>query len=449
MKSIRTTWRLLFTSIGLLLFAVQLGYAASEATISDAEIIASDLSWKARAPMAFARYELGAAALDGKIYAVGGFSGSTLSIVEEYDPVANVWTRKADMPTRRRLLVVAAVGGKLYAIGGMDFTNPNNVTYRFENEEYDPVSDSWTSRAPIPMDPPVNSVLGNAFIGGAAAGGKIYVVVFNVATSGGTATYEYDPVSDVWDTNRAPVPFGQTPYAVASLNGKIYAMGTQLFGAASLAEYDPAADIWTVKPSASQRFDFALASSADKLYAIGGQAFPPPALLKTVEVFDPAQSSWQPEASLSMARHSPAVAYLGDSLYVLGGADLSYAPTSFVEATSTSGGIPNLCNLDLRLSESTLTLDFELATPEPVVWSLWFSYLSETALLWRVDIPVVDTPVAYSLPIPDFPPLGGVGFLNTYSTSSQGIVCSDWSVIDTGPLLGNAEDAFRRFLGTR
>jgi hypothetical protein len=44
------------------------------------------------------RIDFGAAGVDDKIYAIGGFLGTTLDIVEEYDPSNDSWTRKADIP---------------------------------------------------------------------------------------------------------------------------------------------------------------------------------------------------------------------------------------------------------------------------------------------------------------------------------------------------------------
>jgi len=57
-----------------------------------------------------------------------------LSPVEEYDPATDTWTRKADMPTARSGLTTCAVNGKMYAIGGWvgsNFTGISTV------EEYD------------------------------------------------------------------------------------------------------------------------------------------------------------------------------------------------------------------------------------------------------------------------------------------------------------------------
>src|SRR5205814_1596928 len=55
----------------------------------------------------------------------------------------DVWAVKAPMPTARRALAAAEVGGKIYAIGGEGSRGRLQVV-----EEYDPVSNTWTTKAP-------------------------------------------------------------------------------------------------------------------------------------------------------------------------------------------------------------------------------------------------------------------------------------------------------------
>jgi len=74
-----------------------------------------------------------AAAVNGKIYAIGGLGGSYLSTNEEYDPSTDSWTTKASMPTARFYLAAAAVNGKIYAIGGNGSSGDLST-----NEEYTP-----------------------------------------------------------------------------------------------------------------------------------------------------------------------------------------------------------------------------------------------------------------------------------------------------------------------
>jgi hypothetical protein len=79
-------------------------------SISD---VAED-TWVSKAPMQVARYDLGVAVVNGKIYAIGGstrsggggtrngplpVTGGTVGTNEEYDPTTDSWTFKASMPT--------------------------------------------------------------------------------------------------------------------------------------------------------------------------------------------------------------------------------------------------------------------------------------------------------------------------------------------------------------
>lgn len=228
--------------------------------------------WAVKAPMPTPRTDLGVATVNDKLYAIGGYSGSVLHTVEEYDPATNTWTAKADMPTARRLLVVAAVNNLIYAIGGMNYTNPDNVTYTYATEEYNPVADTWTVKTPMPTGNIPNDILGNRFMGGAAANGKIYVVVFNVFDyPHSTSTFEYDPTTDTW-SSKAPVPFDYTRFTVASLNGTIYALAdANSFGEAFLGEYDPSRDVWIIKPPLlTNRSWTGMVAAGSKLYAVGG-----------------------------------------------------------------------------------------------------------------------------------------------------------------------------------
>jgi len=57
--------------------------------------------------------------LDGKLYAVGGFNGDDfLNSVERHDPAANAWEAVAPLTLARFGAGVAALEGKLYAVGG-------------------------------------------------------------------------------------------------------------------------------------------------------------------------------------------------------------------------------------------------------------------------------------------------------------------------------------------
>jgi N-acetylneuraminic acid mutarotase len=92
-------------------------------------------------------------AVGGKVYAIGGGIPGPGWITPEnwtevYDPKTNTWDRRAPMPTARDGLDAAVVGGKIYVIGGVSFGNPHSAFA--ENEVYDPGNDTWTNLTPAP-----------------------------------------------------------------------------------------------------------------------------------------------------------------------------------------------------------------------------------------------------------------------------------------------------------
>ena len=110
-------------------------------------------AWEAVAPMDSARQEHAVAVLDGKLYAVGGYSGgdgSYLSSVERYDPTTNAWEAVAPLAASRAAVSLAVLDGKLYAVGGEideydeNFGVPVNTVERF-----DPFTNVWEEVAPM------------------------------------------------------------------------------------------------------------------------------------------------------------------------------------------------------------------------------------------------------------------------------------------------------------
>src|SRR3989442_597350 len=106
--------------------------------------------WTTKASMPTARNALAVGVIDGVLYAVGGIgTGGAVATVEAYDPASNTWTTKAPLPTARHRLAVGVVNGILYAVGGSgNLGNPPAVLATVE--EYDPATNSWTTRASMP-----------------------------------------------------------------------------------------------------------------------------------------------------------------------------------------------------------------------------------------------------------------------------------------------------------
>jgi N-acetylneuraminic acid mutarotase len=67
---------------------------------------------------------LSTSVLNGKVYAIGGFSKGVsgypgLTTVDVYDPTTDTWTTAPDMPTGRWGAYTGVVDGKIYVFGGL------------------------------------------------------------------------------------------------------------------------------------------------------------------------------------------------------------------------------------------------------------------------------------------------------------------------------------------
>jgi N-acetylneuraminic acid mutarotase len=248
-------------------------------------------TWTTKTPMPTSRMVLAAGVVNGKIYAIGGvvqaFSPA-ISTVEEYDPATDTWTKKADMPTPRLGLGVSVVDGKIYAIGGMtsgpDFWSGmrNNV------EVYDPITNTWTTKAPMPT--------ARLWFSTSVVDGKIYAIGGALVSTEAISTVEvYDPVTDTW-TTKSPMPTARAGHVTAVVDGIIYVIGggthTAVPGGFSTVEaYDHSTDTWTTMADIPEKRAFACSETIDgKIYVIGGIiTFADPHLHgeKTVYVYNP------------------------------------------------------------------------------------------------------------------------------------------------------------------
>ena len=111
-------------------------------------------TWEGKANMPTVRSNVSVSVVDSKIYAIGGSKlkkyqvhrgfgtqSEELPTVEMYDPTTDTWTQKADMPTPKKTKT-CVVDGKIYAIGGWSTTNEQ--TQLETVDVYDPATDTWT-----------------------------------------------------------------------------------------------------------------------------------------------------------------------------------------------------------------------------------------------------------------------------------------------------------------
>lgn len=300
----------------------------------------SGVTWASRASLPVPRVDHSAVVLNGKIYVLGGFSGSTLARLEEYDPGTDTWTRKADMRTARRNFAAGVINGKIYVSSGMSYTDPNGVTYLTQTEVYDPAANTWDSLAPCPDIPAPNSVLGNVAITGGAGGGRLYVMVFSTNIQGFTATYEYNPGTNTWST-KSPPPFSYGAYAMGALGDHLFLSSST--SGAQVAEFSPVDNLWIIRAPLSRGWA-GLGEVAGGLYAAGGSTFNPydgsGNVVRTVMQYDAISDRWIARTGLMTARRSPAVVGLAGKLYVIGGSSSANAVVATPVATVEEGTVP-------------------------------------------------------------------------------------------------------------
>lgn len=222
-------------------------------------------SWDTRAPLIEANSEMGVAELNGKIYVIGGYPASRVSVktVQVYDVASDSWTLTAPLPVALNHLMPAVANGKLYVIGGQ--TDANTAYVR--------------------------------------------------------SVYEFDPEGQYW-TQKSNMPTARSGGAAVTIDGKIYVAGGRPPRGADFAVYDPAADTWETLPDLPTQRNHLIALAAQgKLYVIGGRFEGGFTSRQTdaVEVYDPGSGIWEQRAPMIRARGGINGVVANGCLHIFGG----------------------------------------------------------------------------------------------------------------------------------
>jgi N-acetylneuraminic acid mutarotase len=141
-------------------------------------------TWRERTPMALPRNHATAAAVNGKIYVIGGRVGgafitsgsSNVDVVEEYDPANDVWgPPRAKMPSARSAIASGVFGGRIYVTGGEGQDAQRMWTFR-ALEAYDPATNSWSTQPSLPVS--------RHGLAGAVIGNHLHIVSGDVQSAG-------------------------------------------------------------------------------------------------------------------------------------------------------------------------------------------------------------------------------------------------------------------------
>lgn len=290
--------------------------AAPPAAIGEAppSLTAPEPTWLARARMQFARQEVGVAALDGKVYVIGGFrqGGNPADTLEVYDIAADRWQFAPPLPLPLHHVAATAAAGKIYVLGG--FTGAGEAVDL--TVQYDPQADRWTLKAPLPTR---RGALAAAVIAGdiyAVGGFRDGVSVSDLA--------RYSPDLDRWEVLPA-MPTPRDHLGVGVVKGRLYAVAGRnaaSFTLSTLEEFTPTTRTWIARlPLPTPRSGVATGVVNDELLVFGGEGNvrDPRGVFQEVEAFDPSADRWRTLPPMPTPRHGIGAAVQANDIFIPGG----------------------------------------------------------------------------------------------------------------------------------
>lgn len=202
------------------------GYASSQ--LNQIQILDLSTNIWTQATLPSGGWETSAAVVGNQIIIVGGESNSLQTF--SFDPANNTTATLANNINGSLASQLAVVNGKLYLIGATSTYSPSGTSL----DVYTPGTDTWST---IPADDPT----ARTQFAAATDGSKIYVAggsttAINNTSPFYTSTAIYDPVSDTWSAG-ADLPVGLRESAGLFLNGNFYVFGGNTSSGASAALY--------------------------------------------------------------------------------------------------------------------------------------------------------------------------------------------------------------------
>uniref|UniRef100_A0A8C5NG96 Kelch-like ECH-associated protein 1 n=1 Tax=Gouania willdenowi TaxID=441366 RepID=A0A8C5NG96_GOUWI len=244
------------------------------------------------------------------IYVAGGYRQRSLSMMEAFDPIRNVWIKLADMETPCSGLGACTLLGLLYTVGGRNYSLPNNTESNLLCC-YNPMTNQWSQRAPLNL--PRNRV------GVGVVDGCIYAVGGSQGFVHHNTVERWDPESNIWTFVR-PMSVARLGAGVTACGGFLYVVGgydgMRRWNTAE--KYHPDTDTWHQLASmSSPRSGLGLVCVNSFLYAIGG--YDGHVQLNSTERYDTVGNLWEPRAPMMHCRSAHGVAVHEGLIYVLGG----------------------------------------------------------------------------------------------------------------------------------
>ena len=241
--------------------------------------------WIELAKLPAPRHHVTLSALDGAIYAVGGFSGAfpnwkSESSAYAYDLETGQWSALPALPVARGEHVSAAVDGKIYVIGGRVGGTPNAAHYKDYRDTsrvdvFDTANRTWSRGvdAPTARNSAAGVVIGDRIY---VVGGRQYLESNGNAVNVNVAALEvFNTKTGLWSL-KAPMPRAAGGIAATTLDGRLYVFGGEQWTPTKevLANgwvYDPSADAWEALPDMKvPRHGAAAGAIGDRIFVFGG-----------------------------------------------------------------------------------------------------------------------------------------------------------------------------------
>ena len=314
-------------------------------TVTSAGIPDTCPAWQMKMPFPPPTAYGGSATSDGTYaYVAGGYSfdtGTTINVFQRYNPSTDTWTVLAPLPTA--VLMASAVyyptTNKVYVFGGEDATT--GINYNL-TQIYDVGSGTWSAGATMPD---VRSFMASGYN---SANGKIYLIAgYNTGSvfSAQTQVWQYDPVTNTFDTTRLNYPNanGTGGPGFGIINGHLYVAGgrdatNSVIGL--VYDYNIAANTWTQRASLPAPNNVPGSGVENGLLALfgGGNPFTfAPDTTGATVIYDPVADSWAAGPTLNQIRSFPAGTSVGNTLVAAGGYTGS-GTTGSTETTTCTGG---------------------------------------------------------------------------------------------------------------
>jgi len=294
--------------------------------------------WQTRAQASFRRQEVSYvySPSTGKFYLGAGQS----TVQEAYDPVSDAWTTVAPLPVALDHIQSVELNGLIYYLGGLVHWPKPAVGSVYI---YNPVTNTVSIGAPLPAGRKrgaggVAVYQGKIYYAGGLHGG-VAVPFFDV----------YDPAADTW-ASLPDLPEARDHFAGAVVGKRFYAIGGRNTAIDATTPVNDAFDFGTrawvtgLAPLPTQRGGFGAAVLGTQILIIGGEGAG--RTYHTVEAYDTASNTWTRLAKMPTARHGIEAAVCNGGVFVADGGTVEggSAPTN-VQEVFFAGGAAASCGV--------------------------------------------------------------------------------------------------------